>query len=211
MDPNSSQGSRSHSAPAAPAFSLWDSQWFRELWVPPQYHWASRLSPASLLSGNPSSGLFLTTCCQIREILKPCQSLKEDRKWRKDEKMWIQGGGSILQEYVLEVGSGEERQSGLSLHRLQSRNSTGWDGRKNRAKDQRDSNVFRVDVQGSLRFTIYFYQAVCLIIVYLLTEIYSFHVSVTLWNKCYSYHYSSFTEEETKAQDRHVICPEMHS
>lgn len=126
--------------------------------------------------------------------------------------MWIQGDSSILQECVLEVGSVEERHSGLSLHRLESRNSTGWDGRKDRTKDQRDSNVFRVDVQGSLRFAIYIYQALCQMIVYLLTDdIYSFHVSIILRKKCYHYHYSSFTEEETKAQDRHVICPEMHS
>lgn len=80
----------------------------------------------------------------------------------------------ILQECVLEVASVEERQSGLSLHRLENRNSTGWDRRKDRAKDQRDSNVFRVDVQRSLRFTIYIYQALCQMIVYLLTDIYSF-------------------------------------
>lgn len=97
--------------------------------------------------------------------------------------MWIWWDDSILQECVLEGGSVEERQSGLSLHRLESRNSTGWDGRIDRARDQRDSNVFRVDVQGSLRFAIYIYQALCQVIVYLLTDIYSFHVSITLWKK----------------------------
>lgn len=126
--------------------------------------------------------------------------------------MWIWWDDTILLECVLEVGSVEERQSGLSLHRLESRNSTGWDGRIDRARDQRDSNVFRVDVQGSLRFAIYIYQGLCQMIVYLLTDICSFHVSIILRKKFfYHYHYSSFIEEETKAQHRYIISPGMHS